>query len=180
MRGCFYSTHFAYTRGNTMTKVNDFDVQRFDSCLRAALYEKFISNDMGKDNDEIINSTNGRAFIKRSDNKCRNYKKRPTLLCLDKRSRIGRKESLKKIVTQKTNDENKRLRKKNNIDKACDLIKPQWAEINREYEKCRDPKAIITIAFGILSCALKQSEVALFANIINFAIDYFIFYKKQI
>ena len=167
-----------------MTKVNDFDVQRFDSCLRAALYEKFISNIMGKDNAETIAFTSDRAFIKQNAIKSRNYKNRPNLLEFSVpiyRRNISSKENLKnRIVTQKTNDKIKRSRKKNDIDKACDLIRPQWVEINREYDRCKNLKMFVTIAFDLLSSALNRSEVAMFAHFINFAIDYFISYKRQL
>ncbi len=65
MRGFFDSAHFVYTKGNIMTIVNNFEVQRFDSCLRAALYENFISHYADKDDAEII--TSDRDFIKRSN-----------------------------------------------------------------------------------------------------------------
>ena len=48
-----------------MTIVNNFEVQRFESCLRAALYENFISHYADKDDAEII--TSDRDFIKRSN-----------------------------------------------------------------------------------------------------------------
>ena len=76
MRGFFDSAHFVYTKGNIMTIVNNFEVQRFDSCLRAALYENFISHYADKDDAEII--TSDRDFIKRSNVKSRNYTKSPT------------------------------------------------------------------------------------------------------
>ena len=129
-----------------MTIVNNFEVQRFESCLRAALYENFISHYADKDDAEII--TSDRDFIKRSNVKSRNYTKRPTsikfpvpIYC----RYVGSKANLKnRIVTQKTNDKIKRSRKKHDIDKACDLIRPQWVEINREYGRYSDLKVFIT------------------------------------
>ena len=76
MRGVFDSAHFVYTKGNIMTIINNIEVQRFDSCLRAALYENFISHYADKDDAEII--TSDRDFIKRSNVKSRNYTKSPT------------------------------------------------------------------------------------------------------
>ena len=107
-----------------MTIVNNFEVQRFDSCLRAALYENFISHYADKDDAEII--TRDRDFIKRSNVKSRNYTKSPTSLKFPAPiycRYVGSKTNLKnRIVTQKINDKNKRLCKKNDIDRVCDLI----------------------------------------------------------
>ena len=129
-----------------MTIINNFEVQRFDSCLRAALYENFISHYADKDDAEII--TSDRDFIKRSNVKSRNYTKSPTSLkfpvpiyC----RYVGSKANLKnRIVTQKINDKNKRLCKKNDIDRVCDLIQPQWVKVNREYGRYSDLKVFIT------------------------------------
>lgn len=173
-------TRILFIKRDIMTKVNDFDVQRFDSCLRVALYKNFIT--INENNAETITYEKDRIFTKRSSIKSRDYTKsltplKPSVYC----KQVGNIKNLKnRIVTQKTNDKIKRSREKNDIDKACDLIRPQWVEINREYDRCKNLKAFVTIAFDLLSRVLNRSEVAIFAHIINFAIDYFISYKRQL
>ena len=168
-------TRILFIKRDIMTKVNDFDVQRFDSCLRAALYKNFIS--INENNAETITYGKDRIFTKRSPIKKRLTPLKPSVYC----KQVGNRKNLKnRIVTQETNDKIKRLRKKNDIDKACDLIRPQWVEINREYDRCKNLKMFVAIAFDLLSSVLNRSEVAIFAHIINFAIDYFISYKRQL
>ena len=87
-----------------MTIINNIEVQRFDSCLRAALYENFISRYADKDDAEII--TSDRDFIKQVTLKEKLYKKPDfikfpvPIYC----RYVGSKANLKnRIVTQKIN-----------------------------------------------------------------------------
>lgn len=163
-----------------MTIVNNFEVQRFDSCLRAALYENFISHYADKDDAEII--TSDRDFIKRSNVKSRNYTKSPTSLkfpvpiyC----RYVGSKANLKnRIVTQKINGKTNVCAKKR-YWQSLRFDSAAMGESQSRIRKIQWSEGFYNIAFGILSCALKRSEVALFAHFINFAIDYFISYKNS-